>query len=680
MDQAARRQKPFKAGERVFKTKTCNIPSLTELRKSLGYGHRGEEQDIAFKRALTAQVETFVSKDNLPGVSFTKWKTPAHQKGLREMTKDFLVIKGKGPEFWPDDPNSSNKRPLKYTRDYDQIHRLLTKVFYRTARERKRKQTTTSTPKESAQNPKSASTKQPHSNKNSSEQTSRQAYPDSRGQSADHPIELGNMQSTTNAPASSADVTRFVGTSVMVTLNRYVPVERRRDGIPPTNEPIDKPNEQVREIQNDHLDLQAPRDGNSTSNVPVHPTPEDPDQVPNIPAQDTHVPRDRGKRSAQQYPIQDVRPAKVPRKEQDNTEAVGGPSTSGSSSNNSSANVPFASSSSTNMASTGNSSSSFAPTSVPSQDAPPADPPSTAPVKERDGTHHESKQTRSSNRLRMLVQRPEYAREQATEEAILASASEDKEEQDNYGDRRLREAPRPAVNVSNDTSCRENSSGAAPRGNATAPAAEQPSSKSRQKASKKPASTKKISKPRSSARRGPVQESPAGPSTERNSVHQQASSSSTSGAGTRQPPTNHSQTSQPHTNEPQTEQNRPPPDNNNMLSAEERQIIDASSVLFWRNGDEGFESWTPTVDVFQMTLPELMSDLGWIGTNVQPLYMRLQTPRPYKLWTYGIEPGNNDMLNDVMHSFIDKMQSCYEQARKPKLRFELQFSQEPVFI
>jgi hypothetical protein len=120
MDQANRRQRPSKAGERVFKTKTCNVPSLTELRKSLGYGHRGEERDIAFKRALTAQVETFVSKDNLPGVSFTKWKTPAHQKGLQEMTKDFLVIKQKGLEFWPDDPNSSNKRPLEYTRDYDQ--------------------------------------------------------------------------------------------------------------------------------------------------------------------------------------------------------------------------------------------------------------------------------------------------------------------------------------------------------------------------------------------------------------------------------------------------------------------------------------------------------------------------------------------------------------------------------
>ncbi|KAJ4146662.1 hypothetical protein NW754_002127 [Fusarium falciforme] len=657
MDQANRRQKPSKAGERVFKTKTCNIPSLTELRKSLGYGHRGEERDIAFKRALTAQVETFVSKDNLPGVSFTKWKTPAHQKGLREITKDFLVIKQKGPEFWPDDPNSSNKRPLEYTRDYDQIHRLLTKVFYRTARERKRKHTTTSTPKESAQNPKSASTKQPHSNKNSSEQTSREAYPDSRGQSADDPIELDNMQSTTNAPASSEDVAPFVGTSLRFTF--VLPAERMPDGIPPTDKPIDEPNEQGREMQDDYLDFQAPRDGNSTSSVPFHPTPEDPFQVPNSPAQDTHIPQDRGKRPLQQYPIQDVRPAKVPRKEQDNAEAVEGPSTSGSS-------------------------SSFAPTSFPSQDAPPTETPSAAPVKERDGTHHESKQTRFSNRLRRPVVRPEYAREQTTDEAIFASAVEDGEGQDNDGDRRFREAPRPAVNASNDTSCRENPSGAEPRGNATAPAAEQPPSKSRQKASKKQASTKKISKPRapaskpgSSARRGPVQESPAGPSTERNSAQQQANSSSTSGAGTRQPPTNHSQTSQPHTNEPQTEQNRPPPDNN-VPSAEERQIIDASSFRFYRHNGKEYKSWRPSANVFQMTLAELMQDLGWAGNNIQPLYMRLDCRPHDEPYAGDVEPSDNAEFNAMKDSFVKKMQGCYELTGEPKLNFELHFRQQKV--
>lgn len=120
MDKATRRSKPSKGGKRDSRTKSCNIPSLTSLRKSLGYGHRGQAQDIAFKRALAAQVETFVSEDNLPGFSFTQWKTPAHQKGLRDMTKDFLFKKQKGPEFWPDDPNSPNRRPLRYTRDNDQ--------------------------------------------------------------------------------------------------------------------------------------------------------------------------------------------------------------------------------------------------------------------------------------------------------------------------------------------------------------------------------------------------------------------------------------------------------------------------------------------------------------------------------------------------------------------------------
>ncbi|KAM6537444.1 hypothetical protein FALCPG4_003365 [Fusarium falciforme] len=688
MDQANRRQKPSKAGEQVFKTKSCNIPSLTELRKSLGYGHRGEKQDIAFKKALTTQVETFVSKDNLPGVSFTQWKTPAHQKGLREMTKDFLAFKQKGPEFWPDDPNSSNKRPLEYTRDYEQIHRLLTKVFYRTVREHKRKQSTTPTTKESDRKLKTTSMKQSDPSKNSSEQSSRQAYRGSRGQSADDPIELDNMQSTTNASAPSADVDPFAGTSLMFTFRQFMPLEGMPDGIPPTDEP-DEPTDRVWEIRDDYLDPQVPRDGNPTSSIPSQAAPEDPYQVPNSPAQETQVPRDRGKRPAHPYSIQDVRPAKAPRREQDDGEVVES-STSNAPPNNPSVSVPSASSSSANLASTSNSSSSFAPTSVSSQEDPPADRRLAAPVKKRTYIRQKYQKTRTSARHPKPVQRPDFAREETMERVIPNSppSSSSSEEEDNVEEHRARDPAHRTATVSNDTSRQEDPSTTAPRHNATATAAEQPSSQARQMGSKKQASAKKgsmgpprapVPRPASSTRRGPVQESPAGPSTKRNSARRQANGSSTSNTGTRQPQTSHPQTSQPQMNEPQTEQNQPSP-NNNMLSAEERQIIDASSVLFWRNGDEGFESWTPTVDVFQMTLSELMSDLGWIGANVQPLYMRLKAPRPYKPWVYGIEPGNNDKFNDVMHSFIDKMQSCYEQAKKPKLRFELQFNQEPVFI
>ncbi|KAI8684713.1 hypothetical protein NCS57_00138100 [Fusarium keratoplasticum] len=661
MDQANRRQKPSKAGQQGFKTKSCNIPSLTELRKSLGYGHRGEERDIAFKRALTAQVETFVSKDNLPGVSFTKWKTLAHQKGLRDMTKDFLFVKQKGPEFWPDDPNSPNKRPLKYTRDYEQIHLLLTKVFYRTAREHKRKQSAPSTSKESTQKPKSTSTKQPHPKKISGEQTSRQAYPYSRGQSADDPIELDNMQPTTNSSAPPADVDPFAG---MFTSRQFMPLEGMPDGIPPEEEPIDR----VWEMRDDYLNIQVPRDNNPTSNIPTHTTPvEDPYQGPNSPTEDTHVvrvkfaklfvyhtdidykPRDRGKRPERPYSIQDVRPAKVPRHEQDNIEVVAGSSTNGPSSNNSSANVPSAS----------NSSSSFAPTSVPSQYVPSAGPPSAAPVKKRGYTRHEHTRTRASKRPRKPVQRPGFAREQTMDRAFLTSSSEEEEEQDSDAEREFQEPPRPTANVSNDTSRDENPSTTVPPGNATEPAAEKPSSKPRKNASKKQASTKKSSKPRaprSSAKRGPAQESPAGPS---NSTQQQANGSSTSGPGT----------SQSQTGQPQTEQNQPP--RNNTVPSGERQVIDSTSFLFLRHNGKAFRPWTPSANVFHASLSELMQDLGW--DKAQTLSLKLDAKFLDDAYEVDVEPGDNETLNKMRRSFVREMKRCYQRTREPNLEFELHF-------
>ncbi|RSL64017.1 hypothetical protein CEP54_004880 [Fusarium duplospermum] len=669
MAQSTRRQKPSKAVERGFKTKTCNIPSLTQLRKSLGYGHRGEERDIAFKRALTEQVETFVSIDNLPGVSFTKWKTPAHQKGLRDITKNFLFAKRKGPEFWPDDPNSPNKRPLQFPRDFEEIFHLLTKVFYRTAREHKRRQLTASTTQESNQSPKVPSMNQSHSNKNSNEQSSREARRDSRGQSADDPVERGNMQSTTNASAPSGDIDPFAGTSLIFTFRHFMPLEGIPDGIPPTDEPTDEPIDPIREMREDFPDPQPPRDNNSTSNIPSHTTPEDPYRVPNSPTQETQVPRDRGKRPEHPYSIQDVRPAKAPRK--DNREAVAGSSASDSSSNNTST-MPSASGSSANVASTSNSTPSSAPTSVPTQRGPPA-----APVKKRPYTRHTYKKTRTSARPAMPIHRPDFAREQTMERLIpnsppsSSSSSEDEEEEEeeeNVRGHRVREPALPTVNSSNNTARREDPSGTAPRDNATAPGAKQPSSQARKMGSKKQTSTKKgsmlppkapVPQPGSSKRRGPVQESPAGSSTERNSTLQQANVSSTSRTGTHQ-----SQTSQP-----QTQQNQPP--RNNTVPSGERQVIDSTSFFYLRHNGKAFKPWTPSANVFQASLSELMQDLGW--DNAQTLAMKIDADFLDDVLAVDVEPGDNEMFNKMRRSFVREMQRCYQRIREPNLEFELRF-------
>ncbi|KAM0440923.1 hypothetical protein ACHAPT_000226 [Fusarium lateritium] len=731
MDQKTRRLKSSKAGDKIFKTKSYKIPNLTELRKSLGYGHRGREQDIALKRAITEQVETFVSTDNLCGVECSQWKTPIHQKGLREMTKDFLNVKARGAEFWPDNPNSSNKRPLEYTRDYEQIQRILTKVFYRTVQEHKRKQSTTSTANESTQALKDKYTRQPRSNKKSrSQQSSRQVNRDSRGESADDPIELDNMQSTTNTSVPSTDIDPFAGSTLAFTFRQCMPFEGMPDGITTPDEPT---TDRVWEIRDDYLEFSVPGRDNPASNVTAQTTAkpaEDPYQVPNSPTEDTQVPQNRGKRPERPYSIQDVRPAKVPRQEQGNRGAAAGPSTSDPSPSSSSANMASASASSadvpctngssitassngsasasgssTNVPGTSNpSSNSTTTTSVPSQGDPSADLPPTRPVKKRSYTRHEYIRTRASTRHREPVQRPGFAREQTVDIAILASSSSSEDGGDDNRERETREPARPTTSAPKNTSRREDPSGTTPRHDAAAPAAEQSSSQARQTGSNKQTSAKNTSmppprapvpQPGSTTRPGPVQESPAGPSTKRMSAQRPTNSKSASKRGTRQPKASQpkasrSQTSQPQVNQsrvnqPRAEQNwaehqqSQAPRINIVRSAEERQIIVASSFIFFRHDGTEFQPWTPSTSVFRMTLSELMQELDWARNNAQILYMRLETPED--TWTQHIGPGNDDKFNSVMRSFAKKMRRSYQRARMtsaatPDLEFELHFWQQ----
>ncbi|RSM18898.1 hypothetical protein CDV31_002220 [Fusarium ambrosium] len=456
------------------------------------------------------------------------------------------------------------------------------------------------------------------------------------------------MQSTTNTSAPSG---------------HFVPLEGMPDGIPPTDEPTDEPIDQMQ----DFPDIQPSRENNSTSNISSHTTPEDPYRVPNSPAQETQVPRDRGKRPERPYSIQDVRPAKVPR--QDNREAVVGSSTN----NSPSSTMPSASSSSSNVASASNSTPGSAPTSVPTQGDPPSGRPPAAPIKKRPYTRHTYKKTRTSARSPKPILRPDFAREETMERVIPnsppSSSSEDEdEEEDNARENRAREPALPTVNSSNDTARREDPPNTRPRDNATAPGAKQPSSQARKTGSKKQASNKKgsmlpprasVPQPGSSTRRGPVQESPAGPSTQRNSTQQQANGSSTSG-----PETHQSQTSQP-----QTEQNQPP--RNNPVPTGERQVIDSTSFFYLRHNGEAFKPWTPSANVFQASLSELMQDLGW--DNAQTLAMKIDADFLDDVLAVDVEPGDSEMFNRMRRSFVREMQRCYQRIREPNLEFELRF-------
>ncbi|KAF5547196.1 hypothetical protein FNAPI_8621 [Fusarium napiforme] len=201
---------PHKVLDRLFKTtKTSTIPHLTELRKALGYGNPGQEQDIAFKRAIRAQIESFVSPSTkIPAYKLTKWRLPLHQRGLQEVTKDFLDTKGKGPEFWPARHDSVNTRCLEYSKDSSRIRRLMIKVFWRAAREYKRNKPSNSATTKLPSQPSDRDTL-PLEPLDTPTDDKRQVLDNNshilKGQNIDNPIDVESMQSRANTSGLSTD-------------------------------------------------------------------------------------------------------------------------------------------------------------------------------------------------------------------------------------------------------------------------------------------------------------------------------------------------------------------------------------------------------------------------------------------------------------------------------------------
>ncbi|KAM0250588.1 hypothetical protein ACHAP5_002118 [Fusarium lateritium] len=214
MEPVQSQAKAPKVADRLFKTtKTSSIPRLSDLRQTLGHGNRGKQEDIAFKKTIREQLAAFVSSgDSLPGYKLTKWTDPSHQRGLLEITKDFLDNKGNGPLFWPDSHSPANTRPLEYFRDSKRIHRLMTQVFWRVAREYKRYKISGPTIPQVPSQPSESS-------RPSSEATCKlcDTHPpvadqvhDPRGNSVDDPIDLEIMTSSTSVPGPSKDIDSVV--------------------------------------------------------------------------------------------------------------------------------------------------------------------------------------------------------------------------------------------------------------------------------------------------------------------------------------------------------------------------------------------------------------------------------------------------------------------------------------
>jgi hypothetical protein len=90
------------------------LPTITSLRQLLGYGTPGEPQDIYFYRSVKRHVQAFKTSSCILGRDLLHWKSSVHQKGLDEMTYNFLDDLSQGHHFWP---ASLDNCRLQYTKD-----------------------------------------------------------------------------------------------------------------------------------------------------------------------------------------------------------------------------------------------------------------------------------------------------------------------------------------------------------------------------------------------------------------------------------------------------------------------------------------------------------------------------------------------------------------------------------
>ncbi|CAJ0545630.1 Ff.00g091030.m01.CDS01 [Fusarium sp. VM40] len=252
--------------DRLFKsTKTTTIPHLTALRKTLGYDNPGQQEDIAFKRAIKEQLGTFVSSgDKISGYKLTKWTSPSHQRGLLEITKDFLDNKGNGPLFWPDRHSSTDTRPLEYSKDSKKIRCLMIKVFWRAAREYKRYKVSTPTIPQVPSQPSKATETLPEatSKVNNTHPRVVDKVHDPRGNSVDDPIDLETMTSSTSVPGPSKDIDHFLSFEFTLFAARSAELADEMSGSDPSQSSVLPP-----DVLSDILDCRPLEPPNSSQTV-----------------------------------------------------------------------------------------------------------------------------------------------------------------------------------------------------------------------------------------------------------------------------------------------------------------------------------------------------------------------------------------------------------------------------
>lgn len=80
-----------------------SVPSITTLRRELGYGDSRNPRCQTFYDDVRAFRKKFVASNGIKGKDLHQWKDVAHQAGLREMAAAYLDTHGNGDLFWPID-------------------------------------------------------------------------------------------------------------------------------------------------------------------------------------------------------------------------------------------------------------------------------------------------------------------------------------------------------------------------------------------------------------------------------------------------------------------------------------------------------------------------------------------------------------------------------------------------
>ncbi|RYP65280.1 hypothetical protein DL769_006359 [Monosporascus sp. CRB-8-3] len=157
----------------------ANLPKITAIRETLDYGDPELTRCAAFTADVRAFRKKFTTKSGLPGTSLYDWRSPEHQRGLNEMTEDYLERAGNGAMWWPDDTSAPNHNKLQYSKDHRKINELMLQLFFRLNEQQHR------------------------NNKYKNKFKSGSAEPDRRGHSTEEPIDVDALETGPASDTSS---------------------------------------------------------------------------------------------------------------------------------------------------------------------------------------------------------------------------------------------------------------------------------------------------------------------------------------------------------------------------------------------------------------------------------------------------------------------------------------------